>query len=147
MKLAGIGEKYSIYGLLFSVSNRIQAIGDKEFTDISMKQHFLMISLGMFKTPPTLKEMAALIGCSYQNIKRMAEHLQKEGYLQIQQHEKDKRKLLLVSTGKFESMSESNRERTMAFMSRLYADIPREDLVITLQTLMKMDQNLGGMLE
>ena len=49
-----------------------------------MKQHFLMIVLNML-TPyhPTLKETAQLVGCSYQNVKRMGAQLEKCGYLHI----------------------------------------------------------------
>ncbi len=147
MKLTGIGYEYEIYGMLFSLSNRIQTIGDKEFTDITMKQHFLMVALEIFENPPTLKQMADLIGCSYQNVKRMAEHLQKKEYLNIIQDCNDKRKLLLLSTGKLEKMADSNREKTIVFMSQLYKNIPREDLVTTLNTLIKMDQNIGGIIE
>ncbi len=147
MKLPNISEEYAIYGTLFSLCNRIQTIGDKEFTDITMRQHFLMISLGMFENPPTLKEMAELIGCSYQNVKRMAENLQKKEFLKIVQDSKDKRKLLLVSTGKLEKLTDSNSAKTIIFMSKLFKNISREDLMITLNTLIKMDHNIGGIIE
>lgn len=52
MKLTNITEEYAIYGTLFSLSNRIQTIGDKEFKDITLKQHFFMIALKMFNSPP-----------------------------------------------------------------------------------------------
>lgn len=144
MDLTGINEEYAIYGMLFSLSNRIQTIGDKEFPGITIKQHFLMIALGMFENPPTLKELSEVIGCSYQNVKRMADHLQKEGYIEIIQDCNDKRKLLLVSTDKIEMIASSNQEKTILFMSKLYKDIPKEALVTTLNTLMKMDRNIGG---
>jgi DNA-binding MarR family transcriptional regulator len=147
MKLTSIAKEYAIYGMLFSLSNRIQTIGDKEFADITMKQHFLMVALEMFENSPTLKEMAELIGCSYQNVKRMAGHLQKNGYLKIVQDCNDKRKLLLISTGKLEKMADSNQKKTVIFMSQLYKDISEEDLITTLNTLMKMDQNIGGIIE
>lgn len=147
MELSGISEEYAIYGMLFSLRNRIQTIGDKEFTDITMKQHFLMIALEMFENPPTLKEAADLIGCSYQNVKRMAEHLQREEYVHIIKDCNDKRKLLLVSTGKLEKMADSIHKKTVDFMSQLYKSIPKEDLVTTLNTLMKMDHNIGGIIE
>jgi DNA-binding MarR family transcriptional regulator len=147
MKLTNVSEEYAIYGMLFSLSNRIQTIGDKEYEDITLKQQFLMIALEMFDHPPTLKEMGELIGCSYQNVKRMAEHLRKEGYLTIEQDPGDKRKLLLVSTGKIEQMAEMNRDKTVEFMTNLFRNIPREDLAITLDTLMKMDRNIGGIIE
>lgn len=147
MKFENMDVRYLIYGTLFSLSNRIQTIGDKELKDITIKQHFLMIGLGMFENPPTLREMGDLIGCSYQNVKRMAEHLQKEGYLNIVQDQKDRRKLLLVTTGKIESRAEESREMTSKFMDTLYHEISEQELETTLSTLKKMDQNLGGIIE
>lgn len=147
MKINQYTEEYVIYGMLFSLSNRIQTIGDKEFSDITMKQHFLMVALDLFVEPPTLKQMGELIGCSYQNVKRMANHLEKNGYLIIQQDKEDKRKLLLVSTGKIKQMPEEFREGSIKFMKGLYQGITREDLKITLDTLKKMDQNIGGQIE
>ena len=147
MKLQDIEDTFGIYGFIFSLSNRIQTIGDKEFEDMTIKQHFFMIGLMMFSKPPTLKEMGNLIGCSYQNIKRMAEQLQKNGYLNIVQDSEDRRKLLLVPTDKILLQAKRDRQKTEHFMSLLYQDIAKEDLAITLRTLMKMDQNLGGVLE
>lgn len=147
MRLQGIDEKYAIYGMLFSLSNRIQTIGDKEFEDITLKQQFLMVALDLFEQPPTLKEMGELIGCSYQNVKRMAQHLQKAGYLEIVQDEKDRRKLLLMNTGKIVKIAEEKEEAAISFMENLYKEIEKEDLEITLRTLKKMNQNIGGIIE
>ena len=77
----------------------------------------------------------------------MAEQLQKNGYLNIVQDSKDRRKLLLVPTDKILLQAKRDRQKTEHFMSLLYQDIAKEDLAITLRTLMKMDQNLGGVLE
>lgn len=147
MRLENIDDRYAIYGMVFSLSNRIQMLGDREFDNITLKQQFLMIALELFDEPPTLKEMGELIGCSYQNVKRMAVHLQKEGYLDMVQDVKDKRKLLLINTGKAEKMAELSGEKIADFMSILYRDIPQQDLRVVLSTLKKMDQNLGGVIE
>ena len=77
----------------------------------------------------------------------MAVHLQKEGYLDMVQDAKDKRKLLLINTGKAEKMAELSGEKIADFMSILYRDIPQQDLRVVLSTLKKMDQNLGGVIE
>lgn len=147
MRLENIDDRYAIYGMVFSLSNRIQMLGDREFDNITLKQQFLMIALELFDEPPTLKEMGELIGCSYQNVKRMAVHLQKEGYLDMVQDAKDKRKLLLINTGKAEKTAELSSEKIADFMSILYRDIPQQDLRVVLSTLKKMDQNLGGVIE
>ncbi len=147
MKINHYTEEYAIYGMLFSLSNRIQTIGDKEFADITIKQHFLMIALELFVEPPSLNQMGGLIGCSYQNVKRMAIQLEKNGYLVIQQDKLDKRKLLLVQTGKMKQSSEESKDATIKFMKELYQGISREELIITLNTLKKMDRNIGGHIE
>jgi DNA-binding MarR family transcriptional regulator len=147
MKINHYTEQYAIYGMLFSLSNRIQTIGDKEFSDITMKQHFLVAALELFIEPPSLKQMGELIGCSYQNVKRMAAQLEKKGYLIIRQDKADKRKLLLVQTGKVKQLVEESGEAAIKFMSSLYQGISQEDLKITLETLKKMDQNIGGHIE
>lgn len=147
MNLTGIPDKYAIYGMLFSVSNRLQTFGDKLFTDMTMKQHFLMISLGMFDQPPSLKEMAEINGSSYQNIKRMANQLEKAGYLKILPDSHDKRKQRLVSTGKFEELATALQDVTANMMDTLFQGLSQEDLITTLKTLVKMDQNLGGMMK
>lgn len=67
--------------------------------------------------------------------------------MKILQDSNDKRKILLESTGKFEKLTDLNGETTVLFISQLYKNITREDLVTTLNTLMKMDQNLGGVVE
>lgn len=123
MKLTNVSEEYVIYGTLFSLSNRIQTMGDGEFRDITLKQQFVLIALEMFDSPPSLNEMGALIGCSYQNVKRMAQHLKDAGYLEIKQDQKDKRKFLLIPTDKIEKEAEQNRAKTTAFMERLYKNI------------------------
>lgn len=144
MKKIDATEEFAIYGMLFSLGNRIQAIGDKEFSNITLKQHFMMIALDVFEQPPTLKEVGELIGCSYQNVKRMADCLQKEEYLTIKQDPCDKRKLLLVPTGKFQKLQQESKDTSINFIRKLYKDIPRENLKVTLETLIKMDMNIGG---
>lgn len=145
MNFEGINEKFMIYGMLFSISNRIQTLGDARFKDITMKQHFMMIVLDMLgDSPPSLKEMAEIIGCSYQNVKRMGTALEKNGYLSIVTDSADRRKLMLKSTGKFQQLAETERDTTSEFMNMMYREIPEENLKIVLQTLMQMEQNLKG---
>lgn len=147
MRLRDIGDIYGVFGLIFSLSNRIQTIGDNDLEGITMKQQFLMIAVQMQEYPMSLKEMSDLIGCSYQNVKRMAQSLEKSGYLKIEQDQNDKRKLLLVSTGKIDEMGKENSDKRVAFMARLFKDIPEDELAVTLKTLLKMDHNIGGTVE
>lgn len=147
MKILNVDDGYFIYGLLFSLSNRIQKTLDGAFEDLTIKQHFLLIGLSMFDSPPTLKETADLIGCSYQNIKTMAKSLEKKGFLNIKKDQTDNRKLLLVLTKKCKEVEGLYEDDVKDFMSKMYENISKEDLEITLKTLMRMDRNLGGIIE
>ena len=66
--------RYLMYGSLSVLDNRIAALQSEEFNDLTMKQHFLLVSIGTFDDNPTLLNVSDLIGCSYQNVKRMADH-------------------------------------------------------------------------
>lgn len=147
MKILNVEDEYFIYGLLFSLSNRIQKTLDGVFDDITIKQHFLLIGMSVFDTPPTLSETANLIGCSYQNIKTMANSLEKKGYLTIEKDPEDHRKLLLVASDKAKTLGEENQKEAEEFMAKMYENISKEDIEVTLKTLMKMDRNLGGVIE
>ena len=147
MKLTGFPEEYLIYGVLFRLNNRLQRAGAGILTDITMKQHFFMLVLGMFDDPPTLSEMASYTGTSYQNVKSIAQKLEKNNYLTIIQDTDDRRKLRLIAGDKFEALAVKNREHTLQFMKNLYSGLTRDDLATTLKTLILMDKNLGGMLE
>lgn len=145
MKFQGVSEELMIYGMLFSLTNRIQTYGDTQFDDITMKQLFMMIALDMFgEHSPTLKEMGDLIGCSYQNIKRMALHLEKAGYLMIKHDANDKRKLKLAATQRFAQLSAHKKSEADRFIKQLYHGITKEQLRTTMQTLIQMDENIGG---
>lgn len=146
MEITGFDNKYMVYGMLFAVSNRIQTFGDEQFEDITMKQHFMMIVLGLFgEKSPTLKELADAVGCSYQNIKRMAANLEKNKYVTIVEGDKDKRKRHIVMTDKLRRMGEDNMKMTQTFMEGLYSGISDEELSCVVKVLKKMEKNIMNM--
>ncbi|WP_040951913.1 MarR family winged helix-turn-helix transcriptional regulator, partial [Gorillibacterium massiliense] len=77
-----------IFGGLFVLANKLQAIGDRELGEITTKQWFLMMMIEQWgEEPPTLSELAKEMGSSRQNLKQLALKLQEKGFLSI---EKDK---------------------------------------------------------
>jgi DNA-binding MarR family transcriptional regulator len=146
MEIIGFDNKYMVYGMLFAVSNRIQTFGDEQFKDITMKQHFMMIVLELYgDQAPTLTELAEAVGCSYQNIKRMAENLEKKDYVSIVKDDKDRRKRHIIRTDKFHQLGEDSRNLTQAFMEGLYSGIKEEELSNVVSVLTKMEDNIKFM--
>lgn len=136
--------RYLMYGSLSVLDNKIAALQSEEFKDLTMKQHFLLVSIGTFDDNPTLSDVSLLIGCSYQNVKKMAEQLQAKGYLTICKDEEDKRKLRLVPAEKLMNLTQDKQEVTQQFMDRMYRDISEDDLMTALSVILKMTENISG---
>ena len=143
MDFKKLDPRYLMYGSLSVLDNRIAALQSEEFKDLTMKQHFLLVSIGTFDDNPTLADVSDLIGCSYQNVKRMAEQLQDKGYLTIRKDEEDRRKLRLVPEEKLMDMTQDKQEVTQQFMDRMYRDISEDDLMTALSVILKMTENIS----
>ena len=143
MDFKKLDPRYLMYGSLSVLDNRIAALQSEEFKDLTMKQHFLLVSIGTFDDNPTLSYVSDLIGCSYQNVKRMAEQLQDKGYLTIRKDEEDRRKLRLVPEEKLMDMTQDKQEVTQQFMDRMYRDISEDDLMTALSVILKMTENIS----
>ena len=143
MDFKKLDPRYLMYGSLSVLDNRIAALQSEEFKDLTMKQHFLLVSIGTFDDNQTLSDVSDLIGCSYQNVKRMAEQLQDKGYLTIRKDEEDRRKLRLVPEEKLMDMTQDKQEVTQQFMDRMYRDISEDDLMTALSVILKMTENIS----
>jgi len=142
--LSGLPEDKLIYGLLFAVSNKLQACADEMLPEITSRQHFLLIVLSLFKDKyPSLKEAAEVVGSSYQNVKKMADNLEKKGFIELKRDEHDKRKYNLMLTDKVAALSEDIDREAETFMEDLYKGLTEEDLRRVIAVLLQMETNLN----
>lgn len=143
--LKGYDDKRALFGLFFAFGNRLQAAGDTFYEEITCKQFFLLICLGLFqKAPPTLKELADVMGSSHQNVKQIVNKLVQNGFVRTFSDEKDKRKIRVMMTGKMEQFAEKYRDQENAFMEKLYEGITGEEVSKTYHTMVRIEQNLIG---
>ena len=138
----GIGDTFFLVGLLNEFMNRFQTAGDTFFDEISWRQCFVLICLGLFREAPSLKELSEVMGCSHQNAKQLILKLEKAGFLRVEQDEKDKRKQRIYKTEKAEVFDAKYDEPSAKFMEFLYQGVSREKLAVTIQTIAQMDENL-----
>lgn len=144
MNFENMDQRFVLYGALSVLDNRLQACQNKAYPDMTIKQHFLLVSVNLFGGEyPTLKQAGELLGCSYQNVKRLAEQLQSKGYLNIQEDEVDRRKLRLVPTSKFQELDVEKNHLAEQFMDQLFTDVSSEEMRITLNTIRKMTSNIS----
>lgn len=139
---SGIEASYFLLGLLSAFDNRFQAIADKLIKEISWKQFFAIICINLCKNPPTIKELSDIMGTSHQNIKQILLKLEKKGFVTITLDREDKRKQRIILTEKCLDFCKKNDNNSDTFVQSMFYDISEEQLYITIQTIIKMEDNL-----
>lgn len=141
-------EKLVLFGTFFAFSNRLQAAGDTFYEEITCKQFFLLICLSLFgDEPPTINELSNVMGSSHQNVKQIADKLEKAGFLETFQDRQDKRKLRVRATQKVKNLSQKYEEREEEFFEIFYKGITQEEIKEMLRLLMKLERNLENFRE
>lgn len=74
----------AIFSSIFVLQNRMQTAGEKLQTEISMKQWLLLAMTECCPKPRTLTNVGNLMGCSRQNVKKLALALEKKGFVRLQ---------------------------------------------------------------
>ena len=138
----GIDSPHFLVGLISAFENRFQAAADNAMKEISWKQFFALICISMCKKPPTIKELAEIVGSSHQNVKQILLKLEKKGFVRLTPDECDKRKQRIALTPYCADFCNNNDEKGIAFMAKLFHGIPEEQLLITIQTILQMEENL-----
>lgn len=72
-----------IFSSIFVLQNRLQTAGEKIQTDLSMKQWHLLAMMECCPEPCNLTNTGNLMGCSRQNVKKLALALEKKGYVRL----------------------------------------------------------------
>ena len=138
----GIELSYFLIGLLSAFENRFQAVADNAMKEISWKQFFAIICINMCKTSPTVKELAEIMGSSHQNVKQILLKLEKKGFVRIEEDELDKRKQRIGLTDACREFCEKNDEKSISIMKRLFDGVSEEQLQVTIQTIIQIEDNL-----
>lgn len=146
MQIPDMEPSYLLFGTIFALENRLQTIGDRFFEEITVKQWFVLVVLGLFgEKAPTLTELAEEVGSSYQNVKQIALKLEKKGYVTLESDETDRRKCLVRPTRQWFELGERYDEPSTRFMERIFADIPENDIRCAVSVLQGMQRNSRAM--
>lgn len=138
----GIESSYFLLGLLSAFENRFQAVADSAMKEISWKQFFAIICVNLCTNKPTVKELAEIMGSSHQNVKQILLKLEKKGFVHITVDEKDKRKQRIEVTDYCREFCKKNDEMSTNIMKKLFEGVSEEQLQVTIQTIMQIEDNL-----
>lgn len=93
-------QERAVFNTLFIVSNRLQTLFDSHIPELSLKQFMLLSVARHSEKPLTFTALGNLLGCSRQNIKKLASALEKKGFVTILSSPEDSRALCLHPTEK-----------------------------------------------
>ncbi|MDF2674455.1 MAG: transcriptional regulator [Clostridiales bacterium] len=119
-----------IFGSIFLLANKLQVLGDQYFAenDMTVKQWLLTVMILQFQDgPPTLSQVAELMGSSRQNVKQIALKLEKKGLLTIEKDDQDARVIRLKITEKSYSFWEKRVDKDEQYVMELFKDLSKEE--------------------
>lgn len=111
---------------IFIQQNRMQTACEKVQTDMTMKQWLLLAMLEQCPPPRTLSRVGKLMGCSRQNVKKLAALLERKGYLSMT--EGANHSVCLEMTEKVAAYNVQMDERRGRVLQLLFADMSEEEI-------------------
>lgn len=131
-----------IFGTIFTLSNRLQVLGDEFDRNITTKQWLFMVGVSRFKEPPTISEVANFIGYSRQNAKRIASALHETGYITISKDRNDARALRIKLNPKCVEYFKKRDKREIEFLEKLFTGFDAELTDGVYRGLIRLEQNI-----
>lgn len=155
--MKSLDQQRYIFGSLFLLANKLQVIGDQYLgkDDMTTKQWFLTVMISQFRdNPPTLSEVAELMGSSRQNVKQLALKLEEKEFLRIEKDEQDARALRLKLTEKSQVFWEKRENQDNQFIIELFSSFNEEEINTMancfgklVEKIEKMGESLNSSLE
>lgn len=71
-------QRKAIFSTLFIAGNKLQTLFDKHIPEVSLKQFMLLSIVRQSNEQLTFTQLGNLLGCSRQNVKKLAEVLMKK---------------------------------------------------------------------
>ena len=131
-------QKQAIFANIFIIQNRLQTACDDLKEEISMKQWLLLSMTSVFPAPPTLTALGKMMGCSRQNVKKLAATLEKKGFLKIQQSTTNANAANIILDTKTHEYNEKTQESHAKVMNLLFEDFSDEDVKMYYECVKKL---------
>lgn len=138
-------QRKAIFSTLFIAGNKLQTLFDNHIPEVSLKQFMLLSIVRQSKEQLTFTQLGNLLGCSRQNIKKLADVLRKKGFITIQQSPHDARAMCVCPTEKvndFFTNDFSEYQEELKYLFEVYTDKEIKTLFTLLSRLYAGIENL-----
>lgn len=138
-------QRKAIFSTLFIAGNKLQTLFDNHIPEVSLKQFMLLSIVRQSKEQLTFTQLGNLLGCSRQNIKKLADVLMKKGFITIQQSPHDTRAMCICPTERVNSYFTNDflkYQEDLKYLFEVYTDQEIETLFVLLSRLYAGIENL-----
>lgn len=138
-------QEKAIFSTLFILGNKLQTIFDNHIPEISLKQFMLLTMVRQAEKSLTFTQLGQLLGCSRQNIKKLASILEKKGYVTIRKSEADSRALSICPTLKLNDFFENvfaTYRKELGYLFEVYTE---EEVGLLFSLFMKMYEGIDNL--
>lgn len=141
--------QYVMFGGAFVLANKLQLVADKKVSGLSTKQWFLLRNLSDFPTdpPPTITMLAKETDTTRQNVTKMLNVLQRQGYVELLASKEDHRSQCVVLTQSGTQILKQVAQEAVPFFAELFSGISEEECAASADVVIKLIGNLCKMQE
>jgi len=147
-KLDLIPDQKYIFGGIQIAANQMDTLMERELKEhnLTTKQWLLCVVIqNSFDHAPTIKELAAGMGSSHQNVKQVALRLQEKGFALLEKDPLDGRVTRVHLTDAVADFGLASQEKSEVFSARLFDGITKEEQAVARKTIKKLLANLEKM--
>lgn len=119
--------KKLIFSGIFIEENKLHAIYDR-YNDLSCKQWLLLVITNAFDDNPDLTKLSNAMGCSRQNVKKIALNVEKLGLITLEPSKNDKRSILVVLTSKGRETIDKIEEMSEEIHNEFFKDFTDNEI-------------------
>jgi len=136
-------DKAFIFGSIFTLSNRLQILGDRLDRNLTVKQWLLLAGIHNCRnSSPSISEVAIIIGNSRQNVKKMLVKLENLGFVKIQNDPNDARAQRIEMTEKCLDYLKQRERKEIDFLERLFAGFQPSELHELVRGITRLEKNM-----
>lgn len=130
--------KQGIFASMFILQNRLQTACDKLDPELTMKQWLLLAMAETHEGAATLTEIGQMMGCSRQNVKKIALTLEKKGFIRLEKKEGDSRALCLLQDEHMKEYAQRVGTMQQEVLTLLFEDFSKEEIEALYQGVIKL---------
>ena len=138
-----VWKKKLLFSGVFVQENRLHAIMDRYLKGITCKQWLVMVVADAYDAPPDLSTLAKMLGCTRQNIKKLAASIEKAGYVVLEPSEKDGRSLCVRIAENGRKIIDNSKNLEEKVHGSLFRDFTDSEIVEYFRLSCKMMKGFG----